>query len=104
MDLLFSRYASPMEFMSLYIENGRFGEFVEEIINLNNTRKQEEQRKDEDSKLWTAYLFSMSGLSFNEWKKGLTRKAESPSLSMTDNEIGNVKQGVRDILKNFKPV
>ena len=68
MDLLFSRYASPMEFMSLYIENGRFGEFVEEIINLNNTRKQEEQRKDEDSKLWTAYLFSMSGLSFNEWK------------------------------------
>ena len=42
MDLLYSRYASPNEFMNLYIEQGRFGEFVWNIVNLENTRRKEQ--------------------------------------------------------------
>ena len=106
MDLLFSRYASPLDFMKLYIDQGRFGEFVEEIINLENKRKKEQQEKEDDDKLWQAYIRSMSEQSFIEWKKGL--KAESKkqpeTLSMTNERVANVKEQARGILKSFSPV
>ena len=54
MDLLFSRYASPLDFMKLYINQGRFGEFVEGIIGLENKRRKENNEKENDDKLWQA--------------------------------------------------
>ena len=54
MDLLYSRYASPSEFMGLYIEQGRFGEFVSNIVNLENKRKKEEVEAESDRMLWDA--------------------------------------------------
>lgn len=103
MDLLFSRYASPLELMRLYIDQGRFGEFVSEIIELDNKRKQEEARKEEDDKLWTAYLLSMSDQPFGEWKNGLKQRKEPVSYSMTDGQVDIVKQQARGILKKISP-
>ena len=70
MDLLYSRYASPKEFMKTYIENGRFGEFVEEILEMEYKRKKEEEDKENDRKLWEMFLHSESRheMSFNDWK------------------------------------
>lgn len=73
MDLLFSRYASPFEFMRPYIEQGRFGEFVTEIIIAENKRRQEQADKEEDEKLWAAYIHSYSDKSYAEWKSEIMR-------------------------------
>lgn len=106
MDLLFSRYASPLDFMKLYIEQGRFGEFVEGIVGLENKRKKEEKEKEDDDKLWQAYIRSMSEKSFMEWKKELQQGSnkQPETLSMTDERVEDVKEQARGILKNFSPV
>ncbi|MGN1314074.1 MAG: hypothetical protein ACI4VG_03560 [Lachnospiraceae bacterium] len=104
MDLLFSRYASPLDFMKLYIEQGRFGEFVEEIIEMDNERRREAEEKENDDKLWQAYIRSGSDKSFIEWKHELTHiKEERASLSMTDTQVENAKVQARGILKGFSP-
>lgn len=110
MDLLFSRYASPMDFMKLYIDQGRFGEFVTEIIEMDNERKREAEEKENDDKLWQAYIRSGSEKSFNDWKKELEQKnknqgnSQPVTLSMTDERVADVKEQARGILRNFSPV
>ena len=109
MDLLFSRYASPLDFMKLYINQGRFGEFVEGVISLENKRKKEKQEKEDDDKLWQAYVHSMSDKSFIEWKKELKQSNKQnnnkpATLSMTNERVADVKEQARGILKCFSPV
>ena len=109
MDLLFSRYASPLDFVKLYINQGRFGEFVEGIISLENKRKKEQQEKEDDDKLWQAYIRSMSEKSFIEWKQELKQGNEQSNkqpetLSMTNERVADVKEQARGILKGFSPV
>lgn len=104
MDLLFSRYASPMELMSLYIENGRFEEFVENIINMDRKRKNEEIEKENEQKLWDMYLRSTSNKSFVEWKKEVfSKNQDATTLEMTDEQVEDVKDKARGILKGFSP-
>ena len=106
MDLLFSRYASPLDFMKIYIEQGRFGEFVEGIVSLENKRKKEEKEKEDDDKLWQAYIRSMSEKSFIDWKKELRQESnkQPETLSMTNEMVADAKEQARGILKNFSPV
>ena len=52
MDLLYSRYSNPLEFMHLYMEQGRFGEFVTNILEMDQKRKQEEAEKENERNLW----------------------------------------------------
>lgn len=105
MDLLFSRYASPMEFMRIYIENGRFGEFVAEVLAMDKKRKDEEAEKENDNKLWTAYLLGGNKeQTFNEWKAGLATKEEPVSYAMTTEQIEAEKQHAKGILKKISPV
>ena len=94
MDLLFKKYASPMDLMKLYIDNGRFGEFVSEFIRLEVKRKQEETKKEENDKLWTAYIHSYSEQSFADWKNDL--KIQKPS---GNSRAGHTRE---EILKNKK--
>lgn len=104
MDLLYSRYASPHNFMKLYIDQGRFGEFVYEIVELDIKRKKEELEKINENRLWDAYIHSMSDKTFVEWKQELQTKKEPVSYSMTSKEITEVKQHTADILKRISPV
>ena len=73
MDLLYSRYASPMDLINMYINRGRFGKFVESILEDEYQRKKEEFERNEDWKLWVMYTQLLSnGLtdeSFNDWKQ-----------------------------------
>lgn len=96
MDLLYSRYASPKEFMNIYIENGRFGEFVEEILEMEYKRRKEAADKENEQKLWTMYIHSDARMemSFNEWKSrvlsSVPKKAEAQKgtdADMTDADI-----------------
>lgn len=94
MDLLYSRYASPFELMNLYINNGRFGEFVTNIINKENQRKQEEAEKENEQKLWMMYVHTIMDKSFSEWKKEVLRSSGSSSggkdEDMTDADIEEI--------------
>lgn len=104
MDLLYSRYASPAQFMDTYIEQGRFGEFVANILEMDMKRRKEALQKEDDDKLWLAYVHSMTGQSFHEWKKMLMEKQEPVSYAMTDEQVDIVKQQARGILDKFSPV
>lgn len=104
MDLLYSRYASPFEFMERYIRQGRFGEFVSEIVYMAFQRKKEEAEKRNDDRMWSLYIHSMSNRTFEEWKKELETKQEPKNYSMTNEEIGKVKQQAKGILEKISPV
>ncbi|MDE6975014.1 MAG: hypothetical protein K2P38_18290 [Lachnospiraceae bacterium] len=103
MNLLYSRYASPDQFMGTYIRQGRFGEFVSFILEEDGKRQKEAARKEKDDKLWLAYIHSMADQSFHDWKKGLTQEKEPASYGMTDKQVANVKQKAKGILKKFSP-
>lgn len=103
MDLLYSKYSNPLEFMRLYIEQGRFGEFVENILLLENKKRKEEAEKENEDKMFELYVHSYSDNSFNDWKnEAVSAPSEKKSLSMTDDEVEEAKNRSRNILKGFK--
>lgn len=111
MDLLYSRYSNPLEFMRLYIDQGRFGEFVSNIIDAENKRLKEKYEKENEDKLWQMYIHSYSDKSFIEWKNEMMNgqpQNQEPShksgysLSMTDEEVENQLEKSRSILKGMK--
>ena len=93
-----------MEFMRLYIEQGRFGEFVTEILKMDSKRKQEAAKEKDDDRLWEAYIRSMSEKSFSEWKKDLFEQKQPENYSMTNEQVADVKEQARGILKKISPV
>lgn len=112
MDLLYSRYTSPFEFMNLYMNQGRFGEFVTEIYEMEFKRKKQEEEKENDNRLWSLYIRSMSDKTFLEWKRdlivpALDRKSGSSEISesnaITQDEIEAMIQKSQNILNNFVP-
>lgn len=77
MDMLYSQYSNPLELMNIYINQGRFGEFVSGFIDADHKRKKAEAEKDEENKLWLAYLSSRSEKSFLEWRNDVLNSSES---------------------------
>ena len=105
-DLLYSRYANPKELMRTYIKRGRFGEFVENIISAENKRRKEEAEKENEHKLWTMYIHSMSDKSFIDWKKGLIERSkenEPESYSMTNEQVEATIKDTKGILQRISP-
>lgn len=97
MDLLYSRYSNPMDLMHHYMQQGRFEEFVTNIIELENERKREEAAKIEDQKLWSMYIHSMSEDSFNNWKKKVLQQAKpghKRDAEMNDKDIMDIANQV----------
>lgn len=97
MDLMYSRYSSPLELMRLYIEQGRFGEFVKEIVTAENKRKKEQSEKEWDDRLWLAYINNAEpGMSFDEYKSLVLVKSERKQSTgkkdedMTEEDINNL--------------
>lgn len=99
MDLLFQKYASPFDLMNTYINNGRFGEFVTEFIKIERKRKREQLEKEENNKLWEAYIHSFSDESFDDWKAKAVVKVTKPSgrsgTAVTREEILSNKKIIR---------
>lgn len=75
--MLYRAYSNPLEVMNIYINQGRFGEFVSGFIDAESERKKAEAKKDEDNKLWIAYLMSRSEKSFEQWKNDVVKSSES---------------------------
>ena len=101
MDLLFSRYASPLDLINTYIDNGRFGEFVTNTLELENERRKEKLKHDDDWMLWMMYtrLYPVfTEKTFPEWKARLKTLPENKGgrnhgcsdADMTKEDIQNI--------------
>lgn len=93
MDLLYSRYADPLSLLDIYISQGRFGEFVLEISDLEHRRKVEEAEQENDRRLWEMYLHSdiRYEKSFNDWKSEiLSPNKKNRDVDMTDDDMERI--------------
>lgn len=95
MDLLYSRYANPMELISLYINRGRFGEFVHDFLESEYNRLKDEAEKDNNWKLWTMYIHSMADVSFNDWKAAVLGGG-----SEANSDFDLTEEGINQILSD----
>ena len=90
------------------LKTGRLCDFVKHVVK----RKNEEAEKEEDNKLWLAYLSSNSSLTFAAWKNELVNGLQVEqrpqryngisNLSMSDAEVKTAYNNAKSILKNFK--
>lgn len=98
MDMLYSRYSNPLDLMNLYINQGRFGDFVSGFCTAEHDRKKEEADKELDTKLWMAYVYSRSNLSFREWKNNICK----PDMTHgSDESLDN--EGIKAIINDLFP-
>lgn len=57
-----------MELVSLWINRGQFGQFVEELLQADYQSKVDAAERDNDWKLWMMFINSASGETFSQWK------------------------------------
>ena len=86
-----------MDLIKTYIRRGRFGEWVTSFIESENQRKQDETEKEENWKLWTMYIHSMSDLSFIEWKKQILKSANNKTNRDEELDTNNIKNILDDL-------
>lgn len=101
MDLLFSRYADPYKFMAPYIEEGRFGEFVINIVTQEQERRKEQADRIEEDKLWNAYVHSYSDKSFIDWKAEVLKPASKTGTGKKDDDMTN--DDINNIMNDLFP-
>ena len=87
--MLYTRYANPKELISMYVKQRRFGEFVDNVINKENQRRQKEAEKENEQKLWAVVEFlleneTMSGKQFVQCMKGETIEGGSSTAMFDD--------------------
>lgn len=94
MDLLYSRYSSPMDLVGRYINQRRFGAFVKGFLEAEYERRKQEAERDNEWKLWMAYIHSYSDKPYDEWKKQIfqqsTTKAGKSDADLTDEGIQSI--------------
>jgi len=99
MDLLYSRYSSPMDLVGRYIKQRRFGKFVRAFIEEEHERKKKEAEKENEWMLWIAYVHSYSDKSFSDWKKTImksesTTRKRGSDASLTDKDVQSIIDGL----------
>lgn len=101
MDMLYHRYACPMDLIKTYIHRGRFGEWVSNFLEAERQRIIEEAEKEEEHKLWTMYIHSMSDKSFIDWKKQIFKSANNNNKSNRDEDLN--ENSINEILDDLFP-
>jgi hypothetical protein len=96
MDLLSQRYASPCFFLNGVISTGRLLEFVEDMVEIINSEK-------EETALWEYYLHRAPFFegSFNDFKKEIKNNEEHQNMS--ERTIETTLQHSMNILNKFNP-
>ena len=101
MDMLYARYSSPMDLLSTYINRGRFGDFIKDFLQAENDRRKEEADKDEELKMWIAYVHSYSDKSFNDWKAQILGDTKTGKKAGGDYDLD--EKGIQDIYAKLFP-
>lgn len=93
--MLYARYSNPMNLIQRYINQGRFGAFVQSFIEAENERTKQEAEKENELKLWIAYVHSYSDKNYNDWKKQVfqpssTKTGGKSDADLTDDDIKGI--------------
>ena len=90
--MIFKRYSSPFLFLDNLIIQGKLSEGIDTIY-----------KQTDEEKLWQLYLsIPMKEQSYVEWKNEILSKNTEPSFEVAE-DINEVKDKARNILKNYKP-
>lgn len=77
MDRVAQRYADPFAFMGAYLQVGRFGECVNNIIEAINRDAKDKADEMMDERLWSLWLHRYQGnLPYGEWKETILHGPE----------------------------
>lgn len=106
MGLLYEQYASPMDLIRMYINRGRFGEFVASVLETDYERRKEEAEKDDNLKLWIMYTqLAVNGYtdeSFVAWKERVCKPETSKTKGIaSDEEL--TEDGIQFIVDTLFP-
>ena len=102
MDCLYRAYSSPMDLMSRYINQGRFGTFVKGFLEAEYERRKAEQEKDREWMMWTAYVHSFSKDSYDTWKRKFTKPA-STTKRRTGSDADLDEDGINALIGKLFP-
>ena len=94
MDLLFKRYANPFPVVDGMIQTGRFSEFVRQIIEKENSEREEQTA-------WEFWLHKVWEGSFADFRSGMENDKKNKQMSEKTMET-TIKDSM-NILKNFNP-
>lgn len=91
--MIFKRYSSPFLFLDNLIIQGRLSDGIDTIY-----------KQTDEEKMWQLYLsIPMKEQSYVEWKERiLSENQETPKFEVAE-DLENVKDKARNMLKNFKP-
>lgn len=93
MDLVFKRYSSPFLLLDTLIENGKFLEFIMELLEIYN-----------DEQIYELWLHKVFDKSFSEFKNSAVRKQSTEEVPVMDNkQISSIIKDSYEMLNNFKP-
>ncbi len=90
-----------MDLIGMYINRGRFGEFVTSVIESEYERRKTEAEKDNEWKLWTMYIHSMAEESFNDWKERILKSVGNTGGRNSDDDL--TEEGIQAILDKLFP-
>lgn len=98
--MLYSRYSNPMDLLKRYINQRRFGAFVADFLKAEYERRKQEAEKEDEMKMWIAYVHSYSEQCYNDWKKQIFKKADSTTSSgKSDADLDD--EGIRSIINSL---
>ncbi len=99
MDMLYRAYSNPLDLIRIYINQGKFGTFVEEFIKIEAEKIKEERERDTDNKLWLAYLLSGEKLSFAAYKQQIIGSNGDNKTAGGDENLDD--EGIKGIINNL---
>lgn len=100
--MLYRAYSCPMDLMNMYINQGRFGKFVQGFLEAEYERRKADAEKDNDWKLWTMFIHSDYDKSFNEWKEAVLKNTENKKRTTNrDNDL--TEDGIKSIVNRLFP-
>lgn len=98
MDMLYRAYSSPLDLMNMYINQGRFGTFVEGFLKAEHERVKAEAEKNNEWMAWIAYVHSSTDKSFKDWMKQFSNGSSTKSKRASDANLDD--KGIDKIIKN----
>lgn len=85
----------------MYINRGRFGEFVTRFLEDEYQRKKEQAEKEDDQKLWQMYIHSYAYTeeTFLVWKKRVLRTGDDKKKTNRDDDLDDdsIKKIIDDL-------
>ena len=101
--MLYQKYSCPMDLMAMYINRGRFGEFVQEFLTLEYERRKDEADRQQHCDLWAMFVHSEFTGTFEEFKERVLKPVSTTKGGTTraNSDADLDEQGAEEIISTF---